>query len=484
MKKIKMKNLVACIVSLAICCSLSYAQLNSAIKESSAGLFSTDIDNAVSTTGWQGVKLDRFILSANYGYLSESYDPAHLLNVGGMFNAKNVVLGFAYMGAFTGNSTATVTSTQQNNADNTWTSSFNFPVQHDIKFLTGFMVKDIPVGVRAGLEIGGEWAKNRGSDVGKFSQSSKLSFKPNLMVGTKIPVEKYVFKPTIDFSFLIGNEAAAGQNGTRPSVDVAVQDQNGDLFIQKDIFRNYTPAVTLALDIDLPSNLENVSWGTSVSYGFGIKFMPKKSTYKNENNNIESATYATDSGQTHTLKFSGTSTVNMTPSFTVKFKAEMLASYLMEKTGGTTAVNNVTDSPSQDLQTLTLEPTLYAGFNFKIAKIANWYAGMAFMPFSYVYTHTSQYNEIGDRQENRNKIHNFKNPSLAKFGTGFGLQPVDTVEIMFGFLFQPTTATKFTTLNDVFSNFNIKLGFSWKPKAKNSASTQSIADANIDYLMK
>lgn len=472
------------ILMVLFCTSLAYAQLNSAIKESSAGLFSTDIDSAVSTTGWQGVKLDRFILSANYGYLSESYDPAHLLNVGGMFNAKKAVIGFAYMGAFTGNSTATVNYDKRNNGNGVWTSSFSFPVQHDIKFLTGFMVKDMPIGVRAGLEIGGEWAKNRGSDVGKFSQSSKLSFKPNLMVGLKIPTEKYVFKPTIDFSFLIGNEAAAGQNGTRPSVDVAVQDQNGDVFIQKDIFRNYTPAVTLALDIDLPSKMENVSWSTSVSYGFGIKFMPEKSTYTNDKGSIESATYATDFGHTHTLKFSGTSTVNVSPSFTVKTKAEMLASYLMEKTGGTTAVNNVTASPSHDLHTVTLEPTLYAGFNFKIAKIVNWYAGMAFIPFSYVYTYTSQYNETGARQETNNTIHNFKNPSLAKFGTGFGLQPADTVEIMFGFLFQPTTATKFTTLNDVFSNFNIKLGFSWKPKAKNSASAQSVADANIDYLMK
>ncbi len=91
-----------------ICSMVSViAQPATPLKDSTVGLFSSDLDNVVSVTGWSGIDFSNVLVGASYGYVSEglfnglpgtSFN-ANVVNTGGIFETGPVRVGVAYTGS-------------------------------------------------------------------------------------------------------------------------------------------------------------------------------------------------------------------------------------------------------------------------------------------------------------------------------------------------------------------------------------------------
>lgn len=90
---------------------------------------------------------------------------------------------------------------------------------------------------------------------------------------------------------------------------------------------------------------------------------------------------------------------------------------------------------------------------------------MKFSPIAYTFLKESQYAESAAITEDDKDItsHTIRYPILASFGTGLQFQPVERLLVSAGLLFAPSNDTvELSTIGDVLSNANLRLGLIWK----------------------
>ena len=77
-----------------------------------------------------------------------------------------------------------------------------------------------------------------------------------------------------------------------------------------------------------------------------------------------------------------------------------------------------------------------------------------------------QYDETGivsGKEEIKTVEHEIYYPIVSQFGTGLQVTPAEDLTISFGLLFGTASEQiKLSTINDILSNANIRLGLIWK----------------------
>lgn len=469
------------------------AQPASPMHEGTNGMFGNDTDSVTSTTGWNTVDFDKFLFTGSYGYMQIDGSntgalvlKTHMLNLAGMFKAGSLTFGLSYQGALGGNTSKGI-SFSNNMEDNVKSSSSSFPLFHNIRLLVGIpMSSGINLGVRAGVDFGGEIGKSSMdspktlADLRSYTRTDTFSYKPQLSVGTSFGLGDYTLTPTLDFSLSSVNGTSVGQSSTSGYHVGPVEAEDGSIYEASRKMRTYTPAFTLGLNVGLPSTNETISWSSKVSYGFSATVQPEKSefTYAYDGPSktyTESLhTYRPDKVFAHTVALNVVGTKIVSPRLTVKGKAQFDASYTDSLSGGTTKIDGTgTAEPSTRTKSVYLAPVVSLAANVKLSEMVNWYTGLVCIPVRYTMENAHSYAESGivinGKSESKMVTHNIHYPIVSQFGTGLQVQPADELTISFGLLFGSSSEQiELTTISSVLSNANIRLGLIWKdvPRGK------------------
>lgn len=474
----KIKKLFVVGMLAIVVCGTAMAQIESPVKNASAGLYSTDADNSISLTGWKGVDLDTFMVTGSYGYFGLNASntatmvlKSHVINMAGMFRVGGVTMGVSYLGSLAGSADAALSiSSKENLGDNQYTEKDNnIPMLHNVRVLTGFMAGNMPVGIRAGIDIGGVYAEKTGLSVSNYNQSNSLSFKPQLAGATSFMVGDYTLTPSLDLSVAITNSTGSGQV-VYSSQDFTVTAPNGDKIVRKNVMATYVPAATIQVGVGFPQRSENTTWSGNFSYGVGVTVMPEKrvyeSTTKDGGTTESDHKYLPDSGHSHSLGMSITATSQLLPRFAIKGKAELGFAYARSIAGGTKETKGtVTPVRTEQTDSVTVGPVISAAVDFAVTDVLHWYAGFSFAPLSYAFNYTQSYAEPGivvSNNDSKTTTHTVNNPTLSKFGTGLELKPTDDLSITGGLVFLASGGTEITTIGTVLNNANLQLGVVFK----------------------
>lgn len=482
MKRIKILTVVLFCFSIV---SLS-AQPASPMNEGTNGLFGNDTDNVTSTTGWSSVKFDKFLLTGAYGYMTVAQNQGasvvmerHVLNGAGMFQLGDITFGLSYQGALGGNlSTAMSFTTTETVRTNSVEEITTVPLFHNVRLLTGIPIGDLKLGIRAGVDIGGSVGEKTITaktlqDLMQYTKSDGLSYKPQLSAGISLPVNDITLTPTIDLSMSSVNSIRLAQRDNPGFHLGPVEAKDGSVYEAIQEGRTYKPAVTLGLNVGLPSNDENFSWNSKISYGFNTTIQPEKYNYTYAYDGVSKqytesrTTYRPDNSMSHALGFNIVAARTVSPSLTIKGKAQLDMSYTKALEGGTIKIDGV-GNQDQTIKTdnISVIPIVSMAANVKLSEMVNWYTGLVCIPVQYNFEKMHQYDETGivsGKEEIKTVEHEIYYPIVSQFGTGLQVTPAEDLTISFGLLFGTASEQiKLSTINDILSNANIRLGLIWK----------------------
>ncbi|MBQ4330910.1 MAG: hypothetical protein IJC31_03635 [Spirochaetaceae bacterium] len=485
MKKILNTLIIFVVVSMG----MVYGQPASPLSEGTDGLFSTDTDNVVNLTGYNNVVFDNFLITGTYGYVTAGATntaslvlKTHVINAGGMFRGGDLTFGISYLGALGGNSDASLTFTETEFKANTTRTetSLVMPMLHNVKLLVGIPItNEISLGVRAGVDVGGKIEKVVGNgltlvNLESFRNTNSLSFKPQLAAGTKLALSNgWTLSPTVDMFVSITNSSGAGQSvypgeNTGPAVS-----GNGSKYEKKSVMKTYIPGATLGVGINFPRYKESINLNANLSYGVSVTIQPEKrqsmSSYDSDTKTGKMGTHImhSDSGHSHNVILKLGANASLSDKLNVAGRLQLDTMYSHIVVGGTNEITGDGFQPSQTIETDTfsLFPIISAGATYQITETLSWYGGMKFSPIAYTFLKESQYAESAAITEDDKDItsHTIRYPILASFGTGLQFQPVERLLVSAGLLFAPSNDTvELSTIGDVLSNANLRLGLIWK----------------------
>lgn len=461
-------------IVLYIClCGLSlglFSEPISAVKEGSAGLYGTDMDDVVSVTGWNSVFFDKMFFAGSYGHYQQESTSSeedslyaiypNVLNLASMFKAGKTKIGLSYTGSI-GNANNIFNVSTSQTGTNTTTKTTNIPIFHDIDVLVGIPKNEI--GIRLGVAFGGSINDVVSSPIEQSTNSNSFSIAPSLAFGTTIRTrDRFVFTPNAEISFGIKNSGGFAASSFSSGEVTPGIGSDGKQYGEKRVYTTYTPAASVGVGIKYPSKNGIIKWSNDFEYTFSVIQMPEKFEWKYENGIKKEAIYRPDSGHSHLL--TGSVSLENTVSWRFNLKAELSVDmgYSKKITGG-----SLEDTLDKVKSTITstktfILPILSAGTMFRINDYVSWFTGFGIRPIGYEYTNKITEDEkvvIADRTQNI--AHIVLYPAVTEVGTGFQIQPTPEMQIIASVLLNPTDTSPFTSLGE-FLAADFRLSFRWK----------------------
>ncbi|MBQ4331912.1 MAG: hypothetical protein IJC31_08755 [Spirochaetaceae bacterium] len=441
------------------------AQPTSALKDSTDGLFSDNLDNVVSVTGYSGVDFDSYLLGASYGYAEKITNNGqtsiqfynNIFSFAGMTQCGNVRIGASYTGGLGGDSSSTSAVEKDEK-----TVSLN----HNARLLIGFPLGDAGpnLGVRAGINVGGNQIQTDPL-IGEATDNNSFTYRPSLALGTSISLDNgWTFTPSLDVGVTIAEDGRVvleqgiviGSSNVGPAVD-----STGMLYQDTTSYKTYTTSGEVGLGITFP--VTTFTLQGNATYAFQYTKMPKKSRTVIENNTLKNYEWRPDENSSHTATVHVTARKEFLDKIHLAGRAYLQVSYAHQLAGGSVAKPE-TDEASRTLEqnVLTVLPRLYFSGTYDITEKLIFAAGLSFDPITYTFTTAKSYDEkiATTKDDTETESHKYAAPRLAHFGLSFTFKPMEQLNISVGTtLKQPET---WQTFGEILTNSNIRLSATWK----------------------
>lgn len=431
-----------------------YAQPTSALKDSTAGLFSDDLDNVVSVTGYSGIDFNSYLLGANYGYVGEvannQQDSRHFFNnifsFAGMTQFGNISIGASYTGNLGGDSTSSSAVDKDEKI---------VELDHNGRILVGFPLGNtgFNLGVRVGINASGK-REQKNPLVGEDTDNNSFTYRPSLALGTNISLDNgWTFTPSLDVGVAIAN------NDTK-NIGPAV-DSTGMLYQDTTSYKTYTTSGEVGLGITFPVTAFTLQG--NATYAFQYAKMPEKSRTVIENNTLKNYEWRPDENSSHTATVHATARKEFLDKIHLAGRAYLQISYAHQLEGGSVAKPE-TDEASQtsEKNILTVLPRLYFSGTYNITEKLIFAAGLSFDPITYTFTTAKSYDEkkATTKDDTETESHKYATPRLSHFGLSFTFKPIEQLNISVGTtLKQPET---WQTFGEILTNSDIRLSATWK----------------------
>lgn len=432
------------------------AQPATPLKDSTVGLFSTDLDNVVSVTGWSEIDFSSLVVGASYGYVSEglfnglpgtSFN-GNVLNAGGIFETGPVRVGAAYTGALgNGNLFSTVTNETVNQTTKT-SKEFN---DHTAYILVGVPIGDLNLGLRAGINVSG--TREDAEEESKQTKDERtMSIRPSIMAGTSLELaDGWAITPTLNLGFTIADS-------WRTYDTISGTFYSSYLPDNIESYKAYIPSGELGVGVTFPA--ENFSLSGQVTYGLEYGFMPEKFNKKvNQDQSVDEHIYRTDERIKNTITLHTTGSKKLSENFTLAARVYVQTSIDKWVSGGTTK----TTTPDKATQTMKqtdimILPRLYLAGTYQLNEKVSMSAGFSFDPATYIHSQSSSFDEgiPISSPKTSSKSHAFNKPLLSNLGFGMTFAPVQEFSVQLGVTLQ--SPQKWTSVLDG----NIRLSATWK----------------------
>lgn len=441
------------------------AQPTSALKDSTDGLFSDNLDNVVSVTGYSGVDFDSYLLGASYGYAEKITNNGqtsiqfynNIFSFAGMTQFGNVRIGASYTGGLGGDSSSTSAVEKDEKT---------VKLNHNGRILVGFPLGDtgVNLGIRAGINAGGEYTQEEPL-VGKASESNSFTYRPSLALGTSISLDNgWTFTPSLDVGITIAEDGRValesgmkiGSSNVGPAVD-----STGMLYQDTTSYKTYTTSGEVGLGITFPVTAFTLQGNAAYAFQYGK--MPEKSRTLIENNTLKNYEWRPDENSSHTATVHATARKEFLDKIHLAGRAYLQISYAHQLAGGSVAKPE-TDEASQtsEKNTLTVLPRLYFSGTYDITEKLIFAAGLSFDPITYTFTTSKSYDEkiATTKGIKETETHNYAAPRLSHFGLSFTFKPMEQLHLSVGTtLKQPGT---WQTFGEILTNSDIRLSATWK----------------------
>lgn len=444
--------------TIMIVCSMIkvIAQPATPLKDSTVGLFSTDLDNVVSVTGWSGIDFTNVLMGASYGYVSEGLSNGlpvttfngNVLNAGGIFEAGPVRVGAAYTGAL--GSTSEFSSTTNETTDST--SKLTKKISdHSAYVLVGIPVGNLNLGLRTGLNVSG--TRETTEENSKLTTDQKsLSIRPSIMLGTSLDIaDGWAITPTLNFGFTISD-------AWRTFTTVAGSHFSSNLPEEIRSYKAYIPSGELGIGVTFPT--EKFAWSGQLTYGFEYGFMPEKMYQKvNQDQTVDEHIYRTDERIKNTITLHTTGRKVFMDKLTLAARAYIQTSIDKWISGGTQRVaGNQEPSQTMEQTDIVVLPRLYLAGTYQLNEKVSMGAGLSFDPATYEYSQSASYDEDvpTSSPKTSGKSHKFKDPLLSNLGFSMTFTPIQEFSVQLGVTLQAPKSWI-----DVLDG-NIRLSATWK----------------------
>ena len=432
------------------------AQPATPLKDSTAGLFSTDLDNVVSVTGWSGIDFSNLVVGASYGYVSEGFSNGlpvttfngNVLNAGGIFETGPVWVGAAYTGALGSTSSFTTTTDEATDSTTKSTQKIN---DHTAYVLVGIPVGNLNLGLRAGVNVSG--SRTDKEENSKLTNDQKAqSIRPSIMAGTSLALSNgWAITPTVNFGFTIAD-------AWRTYATVAGSFYSTDLPEEIQSYKAYIPSGELGIGVTFPT--EKFAWSGQLTYGFEYGFMPEKLYQKvNPDQTADEHIYRTDERIKNTITLHTTGRKVFMDKLTLAARAYIQTSIDKWISGGTQRVaGNQEPSQTMEQTDIVVLPRLYLAGTYQLNEKLSMSAGLSFDPATYLYSQTENYDEdvATGKPKTTSSSHAFNAPSLSNLGFGMTFTPIQEFSVQLGVTLQAPQSWI-----DVLDG-NIRLSATWK----------------------
>ena len=440
-----------------ICSMVSViAQPATPLKDSTVGLFSSDLDNVVSVTGWSGIDFSNVLVGASYGYVSEglfnglpgtSFN-ANVVNTGGIFETGPVQVGVAYTGSLGSASYFTTTTDETANTRSKTSKKIN---DHTAYVLVGLPLGDLNLGLRAGVNVSG--TREDAEEESKQTKDERtMSIRPSIMAGTSLAFSNgWAITPTVNFGFTIAD-------AWRTYATVAGSFYSTDLPEEIQSYKAYIPSGELGIGVTFPT--EKFAWSGQLTYGFEYGFMPEKLYQKvNPDQTADEHIYRTDERIKNTITLHTTGRKVFMDKLTLAARAYIQTSIDKWISGGTQRVaGNQEPSQTMEQTDIVVLPCLYLAGTYQLNEKLSMSAGLSFDPATYLYSQTENYDEdvATGKPKTTSSSHTFNAPSLSNLGFGMTFTPIQEFSVQLGVTLQAPKSWI-----DVLDG-NIRLSATWK----------------------
>jgi len=463
------KDIITILISIALAMALQ-AQPISAVKDSTNGLFSDEMDNVVSTTGWKSADFQQYFLSGSYGLLGNTIlngNPAttfntNVLNVAAMFQVKQVRLGLSYTGGIAGDIEV---EHAKNITDDTYMDTSSIPMTHNAQALVGMPIFDtgLDLGIKFGLNASGEKSENETAEKKPTERDTRV-FTPNIALGTSFSLSGWTVTPQLQFSLAIANAGRAKTNvaGEFYAADIGpVLDAKGEIYQQTRKYRMYTPSGELSVGVGFP--VDNFTLQGNLAYNISYSFMPEKYEVSIVDGIKTEHEFKTDKviANTVTIHFTGRKAfmekLNLAGRAYLQINQKNLIS-------GGSIINTTSNTASQTVEEKSVEirPRLYLAGTYDFSEKLSIGAGITFDPFVYTYS-TSHSKDEGVKVGNEieEEKHSFAKPIVSHVGFSVKITPIKNFIIQIGTTLPDISGTDLKSI-DGFLGGNIRLSATWK----------------------
>ncbi|MBR5581103.1 MAG: hypothetical protein IKW26_07390 [Treponema sp.] len=449
MKKIFLSILFICSMFCVI------GQPSTPLKDTTVGLFSSELDSITSVTGWSGINFQKILAGTSYGYISEGLFNGlpsttfhgNVLNAGGMFNAGNIRIGVTYTGAI-GNGSFFTTETTENKTSNI-SKLIN---DHNAFILVGLPIGDLNLGIRGGFNVSGN-RENEEINSKDTMNKQTMAMRPSIMLGTSLKgANGWTITPTLNFGFTISD-------AWRTFATVSGDFYSSDLSTEILSYKAYTPSGELGIGVNFP--VEEFSLSGQINYSFDYSFMPEKMSIQVlDDQSVEKHIYRTDERMKNTITIHTTGRKSLSDKLTLAARAYIQTSIDKWISGGTKERTPDTISPYQTTEQMdiTVLPRLYLAGTYQMNEKVNLSAGVSFDPTTYTYIKSRKYDEgiITGTPKTDSSSHSFNAPLLSKLGFGMTFTPVQEFVVQLGVTLQ--SPQKWTSILDG----DFRLSATWK----------------------
>lgn len=462
------KRITTMFFSMAVLVTLQ-AQPTSAVKDATNGLFSDNMDNVVSTTGWKSVDFQKYFISGSYGLLGNTIlngNPAttfdtNVLNAAAMFQIKQIRFGLSYTGGIARE--INVEESKDITVD-TYTDTSAIPMTHNAQALVGIPLFDtnLDLGVRVGLNVTGEKTKRNNSNK-QPTERDTLVFTPNIALGTSFSLSGWTVTPQLQFNLAIANAGRSKEvAGEFYAADVGpVVDAKGQVYQQTKKYRMYTPAGELSVGIVFP--VETFTLQGNLAYSLSKGFMPEKYETSIIDGTETEHKFKTDETLANivTLHFTGRKT--FAEKMNLAGRVYLQVSHNEIVSGGS-LVNTTSNTASQTIEEKKWEirPRLYLAGTYDFTDKISVGAGITFDPVTYSYSSSHSKDEgVKVGNEKQTEEHKISRPVLSHIGFSLKIKPTESFVIQVGTTLPDISGTDIKSING-FLGGNIRLSATWK----------------------
>lgn len=441
------------------------AQPTSALKDSTDGLFSDNLDNVVSVTGYSGVDFDSYLLGASYGYAEKITNNGqtsrqfynNIFSFAGMTQIGNLHIGASYTGGLGGDSNSSSSVDKDEKKVN---------LNHNGRILVGFPLGDsgLNIGIRAGINVGGEHTQTDPS-TGAATESNSSTYRPSLALGTSISLgNSWTFTPSLDVGVTIAEDGrvalASGMQYGSSNVGPAV-DSTGMLYQNTTTYKTYTTSGEVGLGVTFPVTAFILQGNAAYAFQYGK--MPEKSSTIIENNILKNYEWRPDENSSHTATVHITARKTFLDKINLAGRAYLQISYAHQLAGGSISKPETGDA-SQTLEqnTLAVLPRLYFSGTYDITEKLIFAAGFSFDPITYIFKTSKSYDEKIPTSESNTetKDHTYAAPQLSHFGLSLTFKPMEQLHISVGSTLKEPKSWQ--TFGEILTNSDIRLSATWK----------------------